>query len=651
MLFGIQNLLITKAKTTLAGLFAIGALSLAGAYIINQQSEQDYKGAVTAYRVISHAEAAEMGRSIEDALKHIYQGIRTISLLPGVRAIDRHGGNLDANAHAAIEQIYRNMVTNVTASEIYIVPDDLNPEKVDEKTGELEVPILMYDGKDGKEEKDKPKITTVEQAEHSDELEIYEYRLLAKQSSYFRAHTPSNKDLSMSNLPIISGEEVLTCDNEAFEKTHKDHDRSGLVFSVPFFGPSGIYRGMISAIIRTDVFQLHLGSKDFAMINKTYNYIAQPQLEDAKATNQYLRNFTPDGTKIYSEVLPIHANDPSSQWQLWAAFPDERFLDGAHALALKKSRRANFAILVSLSLAATLLWLLTQARQQDSAAKERRKELNGLAAHFEEAVKGVAAQISTAAIAVDAGAHCVNEIARENENSSTIMVQNTAEAAQAATLIDKAAKELTHSIADIDSQIALIMNQINIATQKAEHAGGVIKSMSEKAHNVTAFIDIISRIASKINLLALNATIEAVRAGQAGRGFAVVAGEVKKLAEQVANESNSITDQVHQIVESTNASVVSFRDMQEMIGKVSETTTCVEIAVRKQAKVASEIAKQTSMASEQNRLICGEILTVQSGLRRTETSATEVLGTAQGLKVQSHVLEDAVDGFLVMIRG
>jgi hypothetical protein len=55
--------------------------------------------------------------------------------------------------------------------------------------------------------------------------------------------------------------------------------------------------------------------------------------------------------------------------------------------------------------------------------------LNELASHFDKAVKGVAAQIGAAAVAAGAGAHCVNEIARENENSSGLMVNSTAEAA------------------------------------------------------------------------------------------------------------------------------------------------------------------------------------------------------------------------------
>jgi hypothetical protein len=166
---------------TLAGFAVILSVGCGLAWFINQKSEADHAAAVSNYREKSLQETKATATKVEESLKLIYQGIRTISQLPSVQSVDRHGTNLDANAHAAIEQIYKNMISNVAVSEIYIVPADLDPEKIDPVTGELQVPALMYDGSEeepaGAEAPHSP-ITTVAQAEKVDEVEIFEYRQL-----------------------------------------------------------------------------------------------------------------------------------------------------------------------------------------------------------------------------------------------------------------------------------------------------------------------------------------------------------------------------------------------------------------------------------------------------------------------------------------
>ena len=68
----------------------------------------------------SRVETDRAVAKVEHSFELIYQGIRTLARLPGVRSINRHAERFSADARQAAQEIYNNLAGSVAVSEVYI---------------------------------------------------------------------------------------------------------------------------------------------------------------------------------------------------------------------------------------------------------------------------------------------------------------------------------------------------------------------------------------------------------------------------------------------------------------------------------------------------------------------------------------------------
>lgn len=143
-----------------------------------------------------------------------------------------------------------------------------------------------------------------------------------------------------------------------------------------------------------------------------------------------------------------------------------------------------------------------------------------------------------------------------------------------------AAEAMNASVADIVTSMNRSKDAVvEINSQTAAADRSTLK-MRESAQSMDDVVQMIAKVAEKINLLALNATIESARAGEAGRGFAVVAQEVKTLAGQASAATSRISGQIaamqasaDEVVTTLSTITTAIRDVRTM---VDNTTSAVE---------------------------------------------------------------------------
>ncbi|WCL54320.1 methyl-accepting chemotaxis protein [Gimibacter soli] len=291
-----------------------------------------------------------------------------------------------------------------------------------------------------------------------------------------------------------------------------------------------------------------------------------------------------------------------------------------------------------------------EEEQARVAREERRRSMLELADQFEASVMAVVEGVSRSSAEMESAARRMAETAEDTSGKSDVVARAAQQASANAQMVASAAEELSASVREITTQTNQSSASARDAVNRTDKASTDIAQLVDAAQKIGDVVNLINDIAEQTNLLALNATIEAARAGDAGKGFAVVASEVKSLANQTANATKEIGDQVSGMQQATKLAVDAMNAIKSIIGEIDSTAVSIASAVEEQDASTQEIARNVGEVSTGTEEVTSNIHEVSEGATQTGAAATQVLSAAQLLSQQSIELREQVENFLSTIR-
>ncbi|WP_084637578.1 methyl-accepting chemotaxis protein [Paludibacterium yongneupense] len=585
-------------------------------------------------------------KTLHDLFDTMYENTRTISLLPSVRAIQ--GGNradekedivanhrFSADAFNTVQQIFNNIAARANVSEVYAVMEGL-----DFKKGQ--VPFFMFDTVRLEPLVNKPKEEEkIKNPDHPEELEDEEYTYFPKQIAAIKAAHPVFDFKSLDDIPAATSPLMRTCDNTQYYsiKECNVYDASGFLYSVPIYDLGHKMRGVISSIVRANVFEaamldvpfLVLTGKDREEAQKAgFSMPPQPGNFALANAERGIRIFdrrntalprilaNPDlaqrlGGVLLSRPLPIHSDTAwTVYYYLSPAVLTERL---APLHASYRSRLLNAALLMGLLLVFALfvvyrqylgfkevydLRLIEKTITRVADTHDLTCRVDGLcskkAEHTAMALNRLLGTLQSSMLEVDdrlgrtvaasqsmgAASVRLTRFAEAGEEASQHIEQELGQLNLAMQQISQnsgQARELSAGSVDVakrnNAVIHVALADIRSVSAAVEKTGDCLKQLQNSSQEITKIVSVIESLAAQTNLLALNAAIEAARAGEAGRGFAVVADEVRKLADSTSRS----TGEIDSIVKSIHSQVqVAVHDMEDVEVRVLSSVSNIDSA-------------------------------------------------------------------------
>ena len=243
----------------------------------------------------------------------------------------------------------------------------------------------------------------------------------------------------------------------------------------------------------------------------------------------------------------------------------------------------------------------------------------------------------------------LSEVSTRSVDSANALAESSEQASRNIQTIASTTEELAASVREIQRMTNVSATTTAGAVESSQLAVSTIKGLCEASRKVDRIVGTISQVASQTRMLALNATIEAARAGDLGRGFSVVASEVKGLAHQTSEATQSITVQI----EGLQSSSLEAAEVVEQVGKdissLNQISNEIAEAVLQQQLAARDMSQETCQAAERSRTVYSEGQNVKALAQETHEAAASVSREAESLTRQVKLMMEQTKSLVSQI--
>ena len=242
----------------------------------------------------------------------------------------------------------------------------------------------------------------------------------------------------------------------------------------------------------------------------------------------------------------------------------------------------------------------------------------------------------------------VSEIVSTMEGSKNLSEQIALKTTEVANLAIET-QELSSKGADLREANQAMMEDIRKQNQKIISE---IRNLSDMIIRISEAIRIIDSIADQTKLIAFNASLEASSSGEAGARFSVVASEIRRFADNVAESTREIKQQIEEVQGASQALIAEANSGSRQIEigyeRMSEQKIVFEHIVDNSQNVATR-SQQISNLSKQQELASSQIFTalkeISAGVKQFVIATSSTSKIADSLNGMSEELKGKVEKY------